>query len=76
MANTRTVQVYTDKAVERAQSMSKEEYHRIKHMPKIELVHYLDQLCATAYKTGYTAGYEAGKKENHIALSDIPDEAK
>ncbi len=42
MAKTRTVQKYTDKAVERAKQMPKEEYQRVKHMNKIELVHYLD----------------------------------
>jgi len=53
MAKTRTVQKYTDQAIERANTMSKAEYQRIKHMNKIELVHYLGQLCDTAYKQGY-----------------------
>ena len=78
MAKTRTVQKYTDKAIERAGTMSKEEYHRIKHMPKIELVHYLDRLCAAAYKTGYEKGVEDGKQQavNAAAPSAEPDEAK
>lgn len=63
MPKTRTVQKYTDKAIERAGKMSKEEYHRIKHMPKIELVHYLDQLVATAYKNGYAEGFKKGQAE-------------
>lgn len=62
MAKTRTVQKYTDQAIERAQSMSKEEYQKIKHMNKIELVHYLDQLCAAAYKNGYDKGFEKGQQ--------------
>lgn len=78
MAKTRTVQKYTDKAIERAGTMSKEEYHRIKHMPKIELVHYLDRLCAAAYKSGYEKGVEDGKQQAaNVAVSSVaPDEAK
>ena len=61
MAKTRMVQKYTEQAVERAKSMSKEEYQKIKHMPKIELVHYLDQLCNAAYKSGYEKGFKQGR---------------
>lgn len=61
MANTRMVQKYTEQAVERAKSMSKEEYQKIKHMPKIELVHYLDQLCNAAYQSGYEKGFKQGR---------------
>lgn len=78
MAKTRTVQKYTDKAIERAGTMSKEEYHRIKHMPKIELVHYLDRLYAAAYKSGYEKGVEDGKQQavNAAVPAATPDEAK
>lgn len=61
MAKTRMVQKYTDAAIQRAQSVSKEEYQKIKHMPKIELVHYLDQLCNAAYKSGYEKGFQQGR---------------
>lgn len=61
MANTRMVQKYTEQAVERAKSMSKEQYQKIKHMPKIELVHYLDQLCNAAYQSGYEKGFKQGR---------------
>ena len=60
MPKTRMVQMYTDQAIERAKSMSKEEYQKIKHMPKIELVHYLDQLCNAAYQSGYEKGFKQG----------------
>ena len=78
MAKTRTVLKYTDKAIERAGTMSKEEYRRIKHMPKIELVHYLDQLCAADYKSGYEKGVEDGKQQatNAAVPSATSDEAK
>lgn len=61
MPKTRMVQKYTEQAVERAKSMSKEEYQKIKHMPKIELVHYLDQLCNAAYQSGYEKGFKQGR---------------
>ena len=61
MAKTRMVQKYTEQAVESDKSMSKEEYQKIKHMPKIELVHYLDQLCNAAYKSGYEKGFKQGR---------------
>lgn len=62
MAETRMVRKYTEQAIQRAQTMSKEDYQRIKHMNKIELVHYLDQLCAAAYKNGYDEGFEKGQQ--------------
>ena len=62
MAKTRMVQKYTPEAINRAQTMSKEDYQRIKHMPKIELVHYLDQLCKAAYKNGYEEGFRKGQQ--------------
>lgn len=55
MSDTRTVQKYTDKAIERAKSLTKEDYRRIKHMNKIELANYLDHLYALAYSDGYKA---------------------
>lgn len=61
MAKTRMVQKYTEQAVEHAKSMSKEQYQKIKHMPKIELVHYLDQLCNAAYQSGYEKGFKQGR---------------
>lgn len=67
MPKTRMVQKYTDQAIERAKSMSKEEYQKIKHMPKIELVHYLDQLCNAAYKSGYEKGFKQGQSAAAVA---------
>ena len=61
MPKTHMVQKYTEAAIQRAQSMSKEEYQKIKHMPKIELVHYLDQLCNAAYQSGYEKGFKQGR---------------
>lgn len=61
MPKTRMVQKYTDQAIEHAKSMSKEQYQKIKHMPKIELVHYLDQLCNAAYQSGYEKGFKQGR---------------
>ena len=58
MPKTRMVQKYTDQAIERAKSMSKEEYQKIKHMPKIERVHYLDQPSNAAYQSGYEKGFK------------------
>ncbi len=76
MAKARTVQKYTDAAIKRAQTMSKEDYQRIKHMPKIELVHYLDQLCNAAYKNGYEKGFKQGQNTvpatvNQPAIVDV-----
>ena len=67
----RTAKMYTEKALERAGQMSKEVYHSIKHMNKVELVIYLDQLCETAYQQGY----EAGKKAAGIQNDGIAEES-
>lgn len=74
MSKTRKVQKYSDTAIERAKKMSKEDYQRIKHMNKIELVHYLDRLCNAAYKEGYDRGVQEGQKQapNTETPSGIP----
>ena len=63
MSNTRTVQRFTDKAVERANLIPKEEYKAIKHMNKIELAHYLSQVYARGYNEGYKDCTEKHKAE-------------
>lgn len=53
MAETRTVQMYTKKAVDKGKGISRADYRAIKHMNKIELTHYLHRI--------YMRGFEDGK---------------
>ena len=59
MSNKRTVQQYTKEAIQAQDQLSHEEYKRIKHMQKIELVYYLKSV----WNAGYLKGQEAGIRE-------------
>ena len=59
MSNKRMVQQYTKEAIQAQDQLSHEEYKRIKHMQKIELVYYLKSV----WNAGYLKGQEAGIRE-------------
>ena len=54
----RTVEAYTEDAIANADKLSRETFKAIKHMNKIELASFLDDV----YRSGYKAGYEACQK--------------
>ena len=73
MSELRTVQRFTDEAVERAKGIDREDYKRIKHMGKIELTAYLGRL----YARGYDAGYKDAKAKFAVAddaQTEVPAE--
>ena len=63
----RMVQRYKEEAVKNASQLDHDTYKRIKHYNKIEMVLFLQQVSASAFK----AGYEAARKE----LTDEPEAA-
>lgn len=65
----RMVQRYKEEAVKNASQLDHDTYKRIKHYNKIEMVLFLQQVSASAFK----AGYEAAKKELAAQATDGTD---
>lgn len=65
MSNVGTALRFTNKAIERANLIPKEEYKAIKHMNKIELADYLVKV----YARGYSDGYRDCKEKNDAAVN-------
>lgn len=55
----RMVQMYRDEAVKAATKLTHEDYKKIKHFNKIEMVAFMTRIS----QEGFRAGYEAAKKE-------------
>lgn len=64
----RIVQRYKAEAVKNASQLDHDTYKRIKHYNKIEMMLFLQQVSASAFK----AGYEAAKKELAAQATDAP----
>lgn len=71
MAKRRTVQMYTQQSVDLANSMSKEDWRRIKHMSKIEMALYIQGV----YQQGFKAGAESVKPKVTEKKLEGPSEA-
>ena len=65
----RMVQRYKEEAVKNASQIDHDTYKRIKHYNKIEMVLFLQQVSASAFK----AGYEAAQKELAAQAKDEPE---
>lgn len=75
----RAIQVALPEAINRANSMSREEFKAVKHMNKIDLVSYMEQIFKGGYEAGYKAGLEGAKeacdspaKEPSATQEDFP----
>ena len=74
----RAVQAYTQEAIKAAESFSHDGYKAIKHMGKIELVNYINNV----YQQGFQDGARAGAAKAHEELTgkkptvlDMPQKA-
>lgn len=78
MAKVRTVQKFKSAAVNEAAKMPHEDYKRIKHMPKVELVNYIRSVYGSGYKAGFDAGVKsvtpADEKKYKVTKIDPPAE--
>ena len=75
MSNARKALKYTDKAVSTMDKLSHDEYKRIKHMAKIDLIAYLSRVWNDGYEAGKLAGIAEAKAEfNAAAVEQIKAE--
>ena len=70
MSNVRMAQKYTKKAVSTMDKLSHDEYKRIKHMPKLDLIAYLSRVWNDGYEAGRTAGIAEAKEAFNAATME------
>ena len=70
MSNVRKALKYTDKAVSTMDKLSHDEYKRIKHMAKIDLIAYLSRVWNDGYEKGKNAGIAEAKAAINAAAAE------